>query len=347
MASPVIAIFFSQAYHDQFSARPYDWASRFLLSIPIFLALRQINARALEVLQLSLPLGALITLVTLYFHHNDWGYSRYTTGEYFNLIHFSDVALLLGFLSLFSISIGNRDHSLILILKFCGFLAGVYMSIQSGERGGWIAIPPLLIFWAVSYSKDRIWLKLTIALIVISLAALMSYLLLDLVHLRVNSIFLDLKDFTQGYKETSVGVRIQQWHAAIVLFLENPVFGVGPGGFLQAIPSLSQQGLLSAEAARMGNAEVHSEIFVKGAETGMFGLLSLLSIYIVPTVLFWKEARSAESRARRACFMGIALIAAFFIFGLTVEIFNLKMTASFFGLTLAVLMATATNRTAH
>jgi O-antigen ligase len=347
MASPVLAIFFSQAYHGQFSASPYDWASRFLLAIPIFLALRQTNTRALEVLQLSIPLGAIITLITLYFHHTQWTVGRYTTGVYFNLIHFSDVALILGFLSLFSINTGRGDHLSVMLFKFCGFLAGVYMSIQSGERGGWIAIPPLLLLWAVSYSRERFWLKLSIAALVIGCAALMSYLLVDLIHVRVDSILIDLNDFSHGNKDTSLGIRIQQWRTAIFLFSENPIFGVGPGGFLQAMPVLGQQGMISAEAARMGNAEIHSEIFAKGAETGLFGLLSLLSIYIVPTVIFWKATQSSEVQSRRACFMGISLVAAFFVFGLTVEIFNLKMTAAFFSLTLAVLMATATNRTAH
>jgi O-antigen ligase len=221
------------------------------------------------------------------------------------------------------------------------------MSIQSGERGGWIAVPPLLLLWAVSYSRERFWHKVANAALFVSCAAVASYFLVGLIHSRVDLILSDLNSFSQGIKDTSLGIRIQQWRVALLLFLENPVFGVGPEGFLQAMPRFTEQGLLSTEAARMGNAEIHSEIFAKGAETGMFGLLSLFFIYIVPTLIFWKAARSAESCARRACLMGICLIAAFFIFGLTVEIFNLKMTASFFGLTLAVLMAIATNRTAH
>jgi O-antigen ligase len=44
--------------------------------------------------------------------------------------------------------------------------------------------------------------------------------------------------------------------------------------------------------------------------------------------------------------MGICLVLGFFIFGLTVEIFNLKMTATFFAFTLAVLMAAATHHEA-
>lgn len=348
MASPVLAIFLSQAYHGQFKAAPYDWASRFLLSIPIFLALRQTNIRTITILQIGISLGALITAITLHFHHVDWGGGRYTTEQNFNLIHFSDTALMLGLLSLFSINWGRKDHALILILKLCAFLAGVYMSIQSGERGGWIAIPPLLILWAISYNKERLWLKLTLATLVVCSAAWLSYVLSDSIHVRIDSIFQDLSTFANGKKDTSVGIRLQQWWAAIHLFLENPLFGVGQGGISQAMPTLIQQGVLTPEAARMmSDAEVHSEIFAKSAETGIFGLLSLLSIYIIPTVIFWQTAQTSTPQARRASFMGICLVVGFLIFGLTVEIFNLKMTASFFALTLAVLLAAATNKTSQ
>ena len=59
MASPVIAIFLSQAYHGAFRAPPYDWAARFLFAIPIFLALRQMNLRSLSMLQYGIPVGVL------------------------------------------------------------------------------------------------------------------------------------------------------------------------------------------------------------------------------------------------------------------------------------------------
>lgn len=348
MASPILAIFLSQAYHGQFKAAPYDWASRFLLSIPVFLALRQTNIRTITILQFGIPLGALITAITLHFHHVGWGHGRLTTEINFNPIHFGDTALMLGLLSLFSINWGRKDHALILILKLCAFLAGVYMSIQSGERGGWIAIPPLLLLWVISYNKERLWLKLTLATLVVCSAAWMSYIFIDLIHFRVDSISQDLSTFANGNKDTSVGIRLQQWLAAIHLFLGNPLFGVGPGGISQAMPTLIQQGLLTPEAARMMSAaEIHSEIFAKGAETGIFGLLSLLSVYIVPTAIFWQMAQISTPQARWTSFMGICLIAGFFIFGLTAEIFNLKMTASFFALTLAVLMAAATNKTSH
>lgn len=348
MASPVVAIFLSQAYHGQFEASSYDWASRFLLSVPIFLALRQTNVRVIAVMQFAFPLGALATFIALILHpvHPSlWAEGRSTTSYAFNLIHFGDTALMLGFLSLFSINWMRKDSSPILILKLAGFLAGLYMSIQTGQRGGWIAIAPVFLLWVISLDSGRLWPRLAIAALVIVCAAWLSYTFVDMVHLRLNNFWQDVSNFTDGNKDTSLGIRLQHWRAAVFLFSENPLFGVGPGGFSQAMPALSQQGLLTPAAAGLGNAEVHSEIFAKGAETGIFGLLSLLSIYVVPTAIFLKTTRAGAPQLRQAAFMGMCLVVGFFIFGLTVEIFNLKMTASFFSLTLAVLMAASVNKT--
>jgi O-antigen ligase len=341
MASPVVAIFLSQAYHGKFDSPPYDSASRFLLAIPIFLALRQTNIRAIKVLQYGIPLGALVGFIVLKQHPFIWDTGRHTTSEAFNLVHFSNTALILGFLSLFSINWERKDHPFVLALKLSGFMAGMYMSIQSGERGGWVAMPLLLLLWIATHSKKNLWLKFGIAIPVLAGTVWLSYSLLAGVHSRIDSIFSDITQYAHGNKDTSIGMRFQLYLAAIDLFTEHPIFGIGPDGFRQAMPDLTANGMITSYAGLMGTAEIHNEILLKCAETGLFGLLSILSVYMVPIFIFWRSTKSTESSIRIASFMGICLVIGFFIFGLTVEIFNLKMTATFFAFTLAVLMAVA------
>jgi O-antigen ligase len=343
MASPVIAIFLSQTYHHNFIAASYDWASRFLLCIPIFLALRKVNFHTITILQFGLPIGALVTLLVLLIHPFNWnGYN--TTSQAFNLIHFGDTALMLGFLSLFSINWERKDHALVLALKLGGFIAGCYMSIQSGERGGWIAIPILLLLGVIAFNKKNLWLKFSIAIPIIIAAILLSYFLSQHIQARIDLIFSDLNNYIHGNKDTSIGIRIQLYLAALHLFMENPFFGVGPGQFAHSMPALTASGLLTPLGGIAGLSEVHNEILEKCAETGFFGLAAILSIYFVPAFFFWRATKSNHAYARVASFMGLCLILGFFIFGLTVEIFNLKMTAAFFSLTLTILMAAATHR---
>ncbi|KAF0205197.1 MAG: O-antigen [Gallionellaceae bacterium] len=344
MASPMVAIFLSQAYHGNFRSPPYDWASRFLLSIPIFLALRQTNIRVITVFQYGIPLGTIIGLIVLKQNPFTWDAGRYTTSQAFNLVHFSDTALMLGFLSIFCINWERKYPASILVLIICGFSAGIYISIQSGERGGWLAIPPLLLLWVATHSKEKLWLTLSITTLLMLCAIWISYTIPGIVHERVDMIFSDLSKSFQGDKDTSIGIRLQLWKAALHLFIENPFFGVGPNGFEQAIPALKADGMLTPYASQLGYSEIHNEILAKCANTGLFGLISILAIYLVPIFIFWRSTKATKSSVRIAGFMGICFVSGFFIFGLTAEIFNLKMTAAFFGFTLAVLMAAATNK---
>jgi O-antigen ligase len=89
---------------------------------------------------------------------------------------------------------------------------------------------------------------------------------------------------------------------------------------------------------------VHNEILAQMVRFGIFGLLSILAVYLVPLLYLWRLAKSNLQPQRTAAIMGMILILGFFTFGLTVEIFNLKMTIAFFSLTLAVLFAAASNK---
>ena len=342
MASPILAVLLSQAYHGTFTAPPLDGPSRFLLAIPVFLALRQMEMRTITFLQYGLPLGALAASFNAVITHRDYFYDHI---NFVNHIHFGDLALMLGFLSLFSINWATRDSAPVLSLKICGLLAGLYLSVLSGARGGWAVAPVLMLIWWQSHSPKISWSKLAAAILSITLAAALVYALVGTVQHRLDMIYQDLADFHQGNKDTSIGVRLQLWQAACYLFSEHPVFGVGPDGFAKMMASLSDNGMLTIEAARLGRGEVHNEILAKSVGFGIFGLLSIVSVYTVPLFIFLRSTRTSFAQAKTAAFMGICLVTGFIIFGLTVEIFNLKMTAAFYSLTVAVLLAAATKKT--
>ena len=138
---------------------------------------------------------------------------------------------MLGFLSLVQHQLGKRDRAPVLILKIFGLLVGLYLSVQSDARGGWIAFPVLLFIWWLSHNPKNSWLKHLGRNLFILLVALLGYELIGMVQHRMDLIYQDLAEFQHGNKDTSIGIRLQLWHAAWSLFSENPVFGVGPGWF--------------------------------------------------------------------------------------------------------------------
>ncbi len=337
MAALPVAIFLSQIYHHQYSAHPYDAASRFLLAVPIFMLLRRVRFKVVAMVQYGFPLGAIIGWVMA----KDVG-GRIGT-PFLDVIHFGDFELILGVLSALSINWTGRDSIALRILKILGLLAGVYASIQSGSRGGWLAMP--FLFALILYFKvGKVAVKSMLAMLLLVLTASFSaYLFNPQIHQRVDQVVNDVAAFHQGNHDTSTGVRLQLYKAAVLVFVRNPIFGVGPEGFKLEMEAMQQSGELTATAAELGRGEVHNDILSKAAGMGIWGLIAILLIYGAPLKIFIHAVRHGSVRSRQAGILGIAYVSGFVVFGLTVEILNLTMAAAFYSFTVAVLLAASLN----
>ncbi|MBU1446737.1 MAG: O-antigen ligase family protein [Gammaproteobacteria bacterium] len=343
MSSGLVAIFLSQLYHHELSARHFDSASRFLLAVPIVYALRYAGgARMFSAMQYAFPLGAIAALIAVVAEHPSTSYSASTS--FMNHIHLGDTAILLAFLSLFSINWIRADGLAVKALKISGVFAGLIVTVLSQARGGWVAIPIFVAVYIYAHSQAEQFRRLVVVAATAGLVVLLSYLFIDPVQLRIGMIFSDLSQFQAGNIDTSIGVRLQLWSAAIQLIVENPIFGVGADGFGGAMGSLSEQGLITPIAAELGRGEVHSEILAQTVRFGVFGLGFILAVYFVPLYYFLKLAKSANRQQAVPALMGICVTLGFFVFGLTVETFNLKMTAAFYCTTIAALFAAASTR---
>jgi O-antigen ligase len=70
----------------------------------------------------------------------------------------------------------------------------------------------------------------------------------------------------------------------------------------------------------------------------------VLAVYLVPALLFARATRSPNKVRQAAGRLGLCLVIGFFVFGLTIEIFSLKMVAMFYSFMVAVLLAGALHR---
>lgn len=340
MSSGLAVILISQLYHNDLSARYFDSAARFLLAIPVLLALRLIREKVVFIVQYAFPLGAIAAFVSVMMTDPNVRYSAATS--YINHIHLGDLALMLGFLSIFSINWVKPDSLIVKLLKMSGLAAGLTVSILSSARGGWIAIPVFMAVYIHFRIKGRFLNKAALAMLLIGAVGLAGYFFIDPIHQRVGMIYSDLTLFTAGNADTSIGIRLQLWKAALHLIAENPILGVGADGFGRAMDALSSSGMITPNAADMGKAEVHNEILANTVRFGILGLMFILAIYFVPFYQFLRAAKSGTQQQIAAAMMGMCLTLGFFVFGLTVETFDLKMTAAFYSLTVAVLLAAAT-----
>lgn len=344
MSSVIVATLASQAYHSSFDSLYWDSPSRFLIAIPIFFALKNSSIRIIPVLRYCLPLGAISALCTgLVVQH--YGLSEFgsrASNMYLNPIHFGNLSLVLAMLSVCSIRSIKLADFRENILPIFGLLAGLSASIISGTRGGWIAIPVVMIAWIfIGFQADKA-KRLIIGALAIVAVVVGGYFGVDIIHQRVNDSFAEAVAILNGDLSSSFGQRIELWIAGFYMFKENLLFGVGPDGFFSTLLVLRQSGIVHSFTQATYGTEVHSYFIACIAELGLWGLSSAIAIFVVPLTMFIKVSNSKNEQVKTAARMGVCFVLSFFIFCLTVEMFNIKMIAAFYALTVAVLLAAAT-----
>ena len=331
------AILVSQMAHQNITAHPHDAASRYWLAIPIFLLLHRLPLRVIGVLQYAFPLGAIGGLLMAREHAGRLAIAT------LDMIHFGDFELILGMLSLFSLNWLGRDIPALRLLKILGGIAGVWASLASGTRGGWLAIP-LFIGFFFYFNLGKGFLKSIMAsLLVATLAMTAGYFAVGTFHQRVNALAHDVMTFDQGNRDTSTGLRWQLYQAAADVLYRHPFAGVGPEGFASEMQPMVEAGKLTPYAAYLGRGEVHNEILAKAVGMGILGLIATLAGYLVPLRLFWRATKAGSDRVRRSGILGVVFVSGVFVFGLTVEFLNLTMATAFYSFTVAVLLAACYN----
>lgn len=348
MAALPIAVFISQWANHRWGWHYYDAVSRFFLSIPIFFALRKIPAKTLMTIWPGFIVGALVACgLAVWFPHN-WGGGDNLArvgSSFVNPIHFGDIALTLGAISVFGIGcrgiVRPPGEALYNLVATLALLAGAYASILSGSRGGWIAAPVfVLLAYSINYKKISL-ITLNFGMLFMIVSAIFIYAFIPEIHHRIDMIPQNFHAFYQGNENTSIGIRFQLWKAAFLIFFEHPLFGVGMGGFKALMGPMELSGQLTPLAADFGRQEVHSELLSRLSQLGIVGFAAIIAVYFVPGWLFWQRLRASDPASRASARMGLVLVCGFFVYGLTVETFDLTMTAAFYALTTAVLLAAA------
>lgn len=94
--------------------------------------------------------------------------------------------------------------------------------------------------------------------------------------------------YNNGSKVTSVGLRLHMWNGAVKIFLQNPIIGVGTGGYKQAMKKYRDDPKLP-DFAHPHNSFLHMAV-----SYGIVGLLSLIWLLTVFIKKGWQSRNTIE-----------------------------------------------------
>lgn len=350
LCSPILAILISQAFRQDWIIRDYDGPSRFLLALPIFFICWKKNFSLEKYWQYAIPATLIITLITLpLLPKTGWGIDLTRVGTFFvDPLTFGRVCLTLGLLSLFTINLCQKDKWFSIVFKLMGAAVGFYLSIKSGSRTGWLAMPFVFFLFLWTYGPKNKLLS-TISALVISVSAVgATYHYSPIVKERVSLAIDEISTYKmhEMNPDNSVGMRISFARMGWYYFNLQPLSGWGDKGFKEHLndPEISQYATQFTREFAYG-ARFHNEFTTNAVQNGIWGIISTTLLFFVPLGLFistWRRGISPRLSA-----FGVAYVVCEFISGMSTEVFNLKFTASLYAILIAGLMGSILAKLAY
>jgi len=353
LIGPVLAVAIGQLLRGEFYPPNFDAPLRLALCAPIFLAhsFGWLNRKDKEPIaffwmKFSFPAALIWTFLyksswtSMRLPGEVWGLNRITT-YFVDALSFGSFTLLFSLLSIAALSffwsilsITNRVFILISIFS------GLYLSVMSGSRTGWLVLPLFLFIWIRGFAWQQYGKMKAILGAFLFLASLS--VLIPLQPVLVEKIYMALSEISNynWYSlnpDNSVGMRISFYRMAVFYFLENPFKGWGDLGWMKLIdsPEISQYATaFTRDYAKNG---FHNEVFTSAVRSGMWGLISSIAILFVPIIFALNiQSKSTSHNLRFLKLFLLIFMTHLIVAGMTTEITNLVFLASFIGLSLSI-----------
>ncbi|OWT75844.1 MULTISPECIES: O-antigen ligase [unclassified Achromobacter] len=350
MCAPLAVMLASSVVHGQWSASEFEKLSRFALALPVAWLLLRAERRWLRYIQwaflFSAYAGSLMLIVIV--STNELG--RMAVSEYggrYNAVAFADLTLFFGFAATMTMPWSSSPWPrLENALKAAASPIAIYAVWLSQTRSSWVLVGvlALVIFLGNSHWSRRAKAGFT----VVALAVVMTGMAISWYSAssRMSAAWSDVQRFEHQDRDTSVGIRLQLWHASWLMFKQSPLLGVYPSNFRAELVRLEQRGVVTPTVVE-GYGEPHNDFLNALAGYGLLGLLTVCALYFIPAWLFLRRLRHPDESVRTAARIGLLFTLGYACFSLTEMMFRNMRSVPIYGVTLVVLYALAYPRPAR
>lgn len=315
---------------------------RFVLVIPIFFAIREINVNLMPLI-IGILIGSIgAGIFSLYeiYYLNNLRLMDYVTLGYMLKINFGNISLLLGMMCLAGLFVAQDIpcKKKFYIITLLAFILGMTGSMLSGSRGGWVAIPFFISLFLKYFPKKMVYKIIGVIIFMVLMG--LTYYKSDYVQSRIDFAYKDTSTYYTSAPEAahtpmgSIDSRLEMWKVAGIIFTEHPLFGIGSGQVTQVL----KEKIDSGEIKKIKLYDhVHNEPLQILVTTGIVGLSAYLILYAGISYYFYRSLISSSlNKVRYLSFLGIMTTGAYFIFGLTNYTFGHHVMTVFFAVMIAV-----------
>ena len=296
--------------------RDLDTASRVIFLIPVLLLLLKYPIKTC-VLSYAIPLGGIVSVcIALY----DKFILNLRPEQNPRIMHIQggDISMSLGILSLIIALYAHQKKEVKLTaLSVIGGLCGIVGSLLSTARGGWVALPVLLIVILYIYRHSlskRFFLTFCgiIAITSVGISQMPNNRIMERINVAQKDIQLYL-DKNNG--NTSLGARFEMWKSAIAMAKEKPLFGWGIQGATEKRKQETKEKIATGNIGQFTHA--HNQYLDDLSKRGIVGLLTLLAVLFIPLYTFMKNLKTANNEIKLIATLGVAHILSVMIYGLS------------------------------
>jgi O-antigen ligase len=331
------ACLFIGIYHLGFERKFFpENAFRVLLSISIFSLF--VGGGSKRFFVAGLIAGSFFSIIDVLF-----GYLFYD--EYFprisgttnHPIHFGNFSALLAVLLFTTAAVSSLSAKKVRLICLGGAILATMAAIASLTRSSLIVLICLTPIFVVS-KLDGLHKKI-ITLCFVAFIASASLLMFSSgvqEKLRFNEAVSDIDQVERNNYGNSLGARFAMWKTASLLFKDNPILGVGPARFDVKFTEMMEAGVVPKTGVFN---QPHNDILNAASSGGLLKMIAYLLLMVGPFLFFYKKYKANRHDLAKRVFpiMGMQVVAAFFIAGLTNSNFDLQIYSTMYAVLVCVL----------
>lgn len=346
---PLVCLFATSAVRGVWSDSELEKLLRFALALPVLWLLLRAPRQWLRQIQWSIVAGALagsamLIAIMMTADRN----AVVQVGGRYNAVAFANLTLLFGMMSLLSMGWGasTRWPRAENALKLLAGGLSVWATWLSETRSSWMLLPILAVVFLFGLHgwnrRHKLYCALALAVVLaVAAAGIWNF------SSRMQYLKSDLQGFaTSTDRDTSFGIRLQLWHASLLMFEKSPIVGVGPSNFRGELLQLEQQGIVSHEVVE-GYGEPHNDLLAALSGYGLLGLMGIMALYLVPAGVFLRRLASDDRVIRVGAQMGLLFCLGYCAYSLTEMMFRNMRSVPTYSLIVVALIALTAPRPAQ